>query len=42
MGTSHLMAGRDIPIFGLNSLILIFAFGEFFFNSLPHYGNDTA
>ena len=30
MTTSHVMTGRWIPIFGLNSLIFILSFGEFF------------
>ena len=41
MATSHLMTGRYILILGLNSLIFILSFGEFFY-SLPHYGNDIA
>jgi len=34
MATSHLMTGRSIPHFGINSLI--------FFHTLPHHGNDIA
>ena len=30
MVTSHLMTGRYIPHFGLNSLIFILSFGEIF------------
>ena len=30
MATSHLMTGKYIPIFGLNSLIFILSFGELF------------
>ena len=30
MATSHLMAGKHIPHFGLNSLISTLSFGEFF------------
>ena len=30
MATSHLMTGRYIPHFGLNSLIFIFSFGKTF------------
>ena len=39
MATSHLMTGRCILIFGLNSLIFILHSGNFFY-SLPYYGND--
>ena len=41
MATLHLMAGRDILISGLNSLVLHFPSVNFC-HSLPHYGNDIA
>ena len=41
MATSHLMTGRYIPHFGLNSLIVILPLVKFF-HTLPHHGNDIA
>ena len=41
MVSSHLMTGRYIPHFDLNSLIFLLSFGEIFHIS-PHYRNDIA
>ena len=41
MATSHLMTGKHMPHFGLNSLISTLSFGEIF-HTLPHHGNDIA
>ena len=40
MATSHVITGRYILIFGLNSFIIILSFSEVY--SLPPYGNDIA
>ena len=41
MATSHLMTGRYIPHFDLNSLIFLLSFGEIF-HTLPRHVNDIA
>ena len=41
MATSHLLTGRYIPHFGLNSLISFLPSVKFF-HTLPHHGNDIA
>ena len=41
MATAHLMTGKHIPHFGLNSLISRFPLVKFF-HTLPRHGNDIA